>query len=498
MIKHTVSSKGTQETILGSQQGTAFAGAKKYRTGSKLVSLADALIKCGLKDGVTLSFHHQLRNGDHVLNETLAAVDHHRFKEARLAQTAMFNVHEPVIEYIKKGVVTRIEGSINGVVGDYVSKHPLPYPVILRSHGGRWGAVKTGELSVDIAVLAASAADEKGNCTGIIGESAFGPLVYSQIDALRARKVIIVTDTIVDYPCKFQEISENYVDYVVEVPSIGNPANIVSGSTKITENPMKQGIAHQCIDLMEAAGIIEDGLHFQSGAGGISLAVTKYLGERMEEKDVVADLGMGGMTKFMTDLYEQGRIKMLLFGQCFDADSASYLMDHPDVPILNVGLYADPYAPSRAVDSLDVVVLGATEVDTEFNVNVNTHSDGRLLHGIGGHQDTAAGAQLTIITAPLYRKNNPIIRDRVTTVTTPGDVVDAVVTNEGIAINPRRGDLIKKLKGKLEITPIEELKNMAYAAAGGPSEREVEEDSVAVIKWIDGSILDTVKKVKTR
>jgi len=481
---------------IGDRTFRSYLGAKKYNSISKVTSLDDALKRCDLKNGDTVSFHHQLRNGDGIVNITLDNISQLDVKDIRLAQTALFNVHEPVIEHIKEGVVNRIEGSINGLVGDYVSKNPLKHPVILRSHGGRWSAVKSGELPVDIAVIAAAASDEKGNCTGIIGKSAFGPLVYPQIDALMAKKVIIVTDNIVDYPCKFQEITENYVDFVVEVESIGDTARIISGSTKITEDSMKLGIAHNCIDLMDAVGIIKNGMNFQSGAGGISLAVTKFLGDALEDNNIVANLGMGGMTKYMTDIYEKGRIKTLLFGQCFDSESASYISKYPDIPILNVGLYADPFAPSRAVDSLDVVTLGATEFDTSFNVNVNTHSDGRLLHGIGGHQDTAAGAGLTIITAPLYRKNNPIVREKVTTVTTPGDVVDAIVTNEGIAINPRRKDIIKKLDGKIDIVTIEELKNKAYEATDEPSELEFEDDIVAVIQWFDGTVLDTVRKVK--
>ena len=485
-----------KNNISSNKKNTPFNRAKKYQSRSKVTSLEDALKRCGLKNGDTVSFHHQLRNGDGIINISLDTIRQLDVRDIRLAQTALFNVHNPVIEHIKQGVVNRIEGSINGAVGDYVSKNPLKNPVILRSHGCRWSAVKTGELPIDIAVIAASSSDEKGNCTGIIGKRAFGPLVYSQIDALSAKKVIIVTDNIVDYPCKFQEITENYVDFVVKVDSIGDTANIVSGSTKITQDPMKQGIAHRAIELMDAAGIIKNGMNFQSGAGGISLAVTKYLGEALEDKNIVADLGMGGMTKYMTDVYEKGRIKTLLFGQCFDSESASYISKYPDIPILNVGLYADPFAPSRAVDSLDVVTLGATEVDTSFNVNVNTHSDGRLLHGIGGHQDTAAGAGLTIITVPLYRKNNPIIRERVTTITTPGDVIDAIVTNEGIAINPRRKDIIKKIEGKLDIVPIEELKKRAYEGTDEPSELEFTDEVVASIKWIDGTIIDKVKKLK--
>jgi len=189
-------------------------------------------------------------------------------------------------------------------------------------------------------------------------------------------------------------------------------------------------------------------------------------------------------------------LKPFFFGQCFDSKSVSYLTENPAVPLLNVGHYADPFSKGRCIDNLDVVVLGATEVDIDFNVNVNTHSDGRLLHGIGGHQDTAAGAKFTIITVPLYRKNNPIIRDKVTNITTPGDVVDAVVTNEGIAINPNRKDIIRKIKGKIIIREIEELKDIAYSSAGKPDELNFGNEIVAIIKWIDGSVLDNIKKVE--
>ncbi len=473
-----------------------FNGAKKYNSNPKLTNLSDALIKCGLRDGLTISFHHQLRNGDNVINMVLKTIQDLKIKNIRLAQTAMFNVHEPVINFISEGIVNRIEGSINGIVGNYISKNPLPYPVVLRSHGGRWAAIKSDELHIDIAIIAASTSDVKGNCTGIIGKTAFGPIVYSQIDALKADRVIIVTDNIVEYPCSFQEITEGFVDFVVKVDCIGFPENIVSGTTKITSDPLKQGIAYRCIELMDAAGIIKNGMTFQSGAGGISLAVTKYLGEILEKKKLTADFAIGGITKYLTDIYEKGRINKLYFGQCFDSHCVSFLSKNPGIPILNVGHYADPTSKGRSIDNLDVVVLGATEVDIDFNVNVNTHSDGRMLHGIGGHQDTAAGARFTIVTVPLYRKKNPIVREKVTTITTPGDVVDAIVTNEGIAINPNRRDIIKKIKRKIDIRTIEELKDMAYNSAGIPEKLNFGEKIVGIIKWIDGTVLDNIKIIE--
>jgi citrate lyase subunit alpha/citrate CoA-transferase len=258
---------------------------------------------------------------------------------------------------------------------------------------------------------------------------------------------------------------------------------------------MKQQIAHDCIDLMDAAGIIRDGMVFQSGAGGISLTAIKYLGERIEEKDVVAACATGGLTKFIIDIYRGGRVKELYYSQVFDVDSVKFVAENWSMPA-DIGHYADPTSKGRTIDRLDTVVLGATEIDTSFNVNVNTHSDGRLLHGIGGHQDTAAGASLCIITAPVFRKANPIIREHVTTLTTPGDVIDAIVTNEGIAINPRRKDLLKKVKGNLDIVTIDNLKDIAYEATGGPAELDLGEEIIGITKWMDGTVLDIIKRVK--
>jgi citrate lyase subunit alpha/citrate CoA-transferase len=325
-----------------------FKGAKKHVFSSKVTSLKEALKKCNIKDGVTVSFHHQLRNGDFVINMTLDAIKELGIKNIRMAQTAMFNVHEPVIDFIIDGTISRIEGSINGSVGDFISKNPLDYPVVLRSHGGRWAAVKSGELNVDIAIVAASAADVRGNCTGVVGDSAFGPISYSQVDAMNANYVIIVTDNIIDYPCRHQEIQERHVDCVVDIDKVGDPDKIVSGSLKITEDPMKQKIARDCIEIMDAAGIIKDGMVFQSGAGGISLAAVKYLGERLQEKDVVAATATGGLTKFIIDIYKQGRVKNLYSSQVFDVESVKFIQENLDLPA-EIGHYAARLSKGRTM-----------------------------------------------------------------------------------------------------------------------------------------------------
>lgn len=471
-----------------------FTGAKKYDGSSKVVDFSTALKKSHIKNGDTISFHHQLRNGDFVINKTFEVITELGIKNLRLAQTALFPVHEPLIEHIKQGTIVRIEGSCNGPVGDYLSKHPLDYPVILRSHGGRWAAVSSGELHPNVAVIAASSADCRGNATGIIGESAFGNIAYSQADAWHADTVIVVTDTLVDYPCPFREIYEGLVDYVVVIDKIGDPQKIVSGSLKLTDDPIKKKIAAECVELMDAAGIIENDMIFQAGAGGISLTAIKYLGERLEEKNAVAGLCTGGLTKYIVDMYQKGLLKQVNTCQCFDVDAVRFVHDHLE-STSTIGEYANPTMKGRNTDRLDTVILGATEVDTHFNVNVNTHSDGRMLHGIGGHQDVSTAANLSIMTVPIFRKSTPVIRELVTTVSTPGDVVDAIVTNEGIAINPKRTDIIKQVKGKINLVSIEDLKEQAYAETGGPQEVRFGDKIVGITKYVDGTVLDNIYQI---
>ena len=484
------------ETKIDKRTFKPYAGGEKYSGDSKVVkNLLEALKKSGLKNGMTLSFHHQLRNGDFVVNQTLESVKDAGVKDLRLAQTAMFGVHEPLIDYIKDGVVTRIEGSVNGVVGDFISKdNPLKAPVILRSHGGRWAAVKKGELHPNIAVIAASAADLRGNATGIIGKSAFGNIAYSQVDARHADKVIIVTDNLMEYPCPYREIYEGLVDYVVEVDKIGDPEKIVSGSLQITTDPMKLQIGKRCADLMDAAGIVKNDMIFQAGAGGISLAALKYLGESLKEKNMVAGCSTGGCTEFIVNMYNEGVLKQVNTCQCFDTVAVDFVKKHLESQS-TIGEYSDPTMKGRNTDRLDTVILGATEVDTSFNVNVNTHSDGRMLHGIGGHQDVSAAANLTIITVPVFRKTNPVVRENVTTISTPGDIVDAIVTNEGIAINPKRKDLLKQLKGKIDLVPIDDLQQMAYDATGGPQQPDLGEEIIGMTKYFDGTVLDNIYQV---
>jgi citrate lyase subunit alpha/citrate CoA-transferase len=470
----------------------------RMKTGPKVLdSLEDAIKKIGLSDGMTVSFHHCLRNGDEVINMVMGTIAKMGIKNIRMAQTAVFKKHEPLIEYMRSGVISRIEGSMNGPVGAEASKGVLSQPAVLRTHGGRARAIETGELKIDVAFLAASQADAFGNFTGKVGKSAFGPMGFAFADAWFADSVIAITDNLVSYPSLPISIEECYVDYVVNVDSIGSPQGIASGTTKVTEDPERLKIAEKVVDIIELSGLLVDGFSFQAGAGGTSLAAVKYLHERMKDNSVVGSFAVGGVTKLVTDMLHDGTIKSIIDAQAFDIDAVNSLRD--DINHVEVSHYhlMNPHTKSCVVSHQDVCFLGATEVDVNFNVNVNTHSNGILLHGTGGHSDAASGSKICFIVAPVYRKTNPIVRDSVTTITTPGSDIDVIVTDQGIAINPIRQDLIEKVKGSnLPIKTIEELRDIAYEATGGPQPLELTNDIIALIEYRDGTILDTVWKVK--
>ena len=115
----------------------------------------------------------------------------------------------------------------------------------------------------------------------------------------------------------------------------------------------------------------------------------------------------------------------------------------------------------------------------------------------GGHPDTAAGSKCSIVVAPLVRGRIPTVCDKVVTVVTPGEAVDIVVTDYGIAINPNRQDLIEAYKdSKLPICTIEELRDKAYSITGVPDEIQFGERVVALLESRDGTILDVVRQIK--
>ncbi len=463
----------------------------------KLVASWDELLdRLELRDGMTVSFHHHLRDGDAIVNETVARLAARGLKGLVIAPTALFPTHDKLVPYIESGVIERVEGSMNGRVGEACSRGAMRGLSVLRSHGGRGRAIQAGELPIDLAVIAAPCADPFGDANGLYGKSACGPLTYPEPDSVYAGQVVVVTDGLVPYPCSPWSIKGGNVDYVLEVPSIGDPSKIVSGTTRLTRSPTQLLIAEMAARFVEGAGILREGFSFQAGAGGMSLAAVARVAERMRKSGIKASFAHGGATGLLVGLLEEGLLGAIVDLQSFDLEAVRSCRENPrhieSTPFTSYG----PQGAGCSASMLDLALLGATEIDLDFNVNVNTHSDGLLLHGIGGHQDAAAGSSCCVVTAPLFRKRIPIVRERVTTVSCPGEVVDVLVTERGIAVNPRRGDLRERaLAAGLPVVGIEELMDAARKITGIPEEPRFKDRPVALVEWRDGGVLDMVREL---
>lgn len=462
-----------------------------------LDDLEQAFDELQIKDGMTISFHHHLRNGDHVLNVVVEGLAKRGLKDLTVAASSIFPIHEPLVEHFNNGVVTGLVSNyISGPVAVAISKGKLKNPAIMQTHGGRARAIESGDLHIDVAFIAAPTADTYGNINGVYGKSACGTLGYAISDAEYADKTVVITDNLVPFPACPIQISQIFVDYVVQVESIGDPRGIVSGTTKITKDPVALIIAKRTAEVIKASGLVKDGMSFQTGAGGTSLAVASELKDIMQREGVVGSFASGGITGYLVEMLEEGLFKTLFDVQCFDLKAIDSFRSNATHQAMSASMYGNPHTKGAVVNNLDIMILGATEIDTDFNVNVTTSSNGVIMGGSGGHSDTAAGSKLSIVVTNLMKSRLPIIKDRVTTITTPGESIDVVVTERGIAVNPRRVDLIEKLShANLPLVTIDELKEMAERITGVPKGVQTLEKIVAVVEYRDGSIIDVVRQI---
>jgi citrate lyase subunit alpha/citrate CoA-transferase len=502
-------------TEINGRPAVPFQGVDKYRPtgrkagppirscadypadGNKVVgSLREALEKCGVKDGMTVGTHHHFRNGDFVANAVIDTLADMGVRDMVWAPSASFPCHAPMVRHLDSGVMHHIEGSMNGPLGEYCSAGKMRGLGVLRSHGGRFQAIQDGELHIDLAVIAAPSADPFGNANGVSGANACGPLGFALADSLYADHVIVVTDNLVPFPCVPWQIQGQNVDFVVVQDRIGDPNQIVSGTTQVTRSPDRQLIADQIARFVAETGIMRDGFSFQAGAGGITLAFALYLKELMRKAGVKARFIRGGSTKYLVDMLQEGFTDYILDGQTFDLDGVRSMREDPKrhldtSPFTSYNFHGK----GNFASLLDCVVLGATEVDRAFNANVVTHSDGALLHGIGGWQNCLT-SKCTILAVPSFRDRIPVILDRVTTLCGPGELIDVVATERGIAINPRRQDLLEAAKNcTVPIRTIDEIADEVNRLTGGPPETPVLGDKVvAAIKWVDGTVIDSVRQ----
>ncbi len=467
---------------------------------SKLVeNIKEAIIKSGLKDGMTISFHHHLRNGDYVLNMVMDTIAELGIKDLSIISSSLTKAHEPIIEHIKNGVITGLHTSgLRGEIAKEISKNNiLPKPVIFRSHGGRARAIEAGEVKIDVAFLGAPACDPMGNMNGSEGKSAFGAMGYAMVDAQYAQKVVAITDNLQPFPLANISISMSLVDYVVEVEAIGDTSLIATGATRVTKNPMDLLIAKKAAEVLVATGLVKEGFSFQAGSGGASLAVCKFLREYMIDNNIKGSFAAGGITAYLVKLLEEGLFNALLDVQTFDGAAAESIKRNPNHIEMTASTYANPHNKGCSAHQLDIMILSATEVDENFNLNSITGSHGLIMGALGGAPDTAAGAKLTLCVAPTMRKRMPIILDKVTNVVTPGDTIDVLVTERGISVNPQRPDLKEILGGAgIELVDIKELKETVEKLTGIPKRVEYTDNVVGVVEYRDGTVIDVIKQVK--
>lgn len=482
---------------VGTKYQSNFVSSKTQRFFDSFEKLFDSL---PLRDGITISFHHALREGDNIVLPVVEALASYGIKNITLASTALFSVHNPLLEYIESGVINRIEGSMNGPIGNAVSTGDVDIPTILRSHGGRARAIQEGSLHIDIAFIAASTIDYIGNLTGIVGKNAFGSLGYPiDTDSLYADIVVGITDTIIETPLKKISIPSSRIDAVLLVDSIGDPSKIATGSLARKMSAERLKIPETAIQVMWNSGLMRNGFNWQSGAGGMSIAAAKYLKELMLDKNLKGGYIFGGIASNSVDLLEEGLFQAIYDAQSFSEKSVNSLRDNPNHIEVSIDHAYNPFNKGCIALNTDFSALGATEVDVDFNINVNTFSNGIINSGIGGHQD-AARSNISMILIPLARKV-PTIIDRATTVSTPGDSIDVVVTGDSVAINPRSTPKREKLRkllldGGVMVHPIDELKEQSSSLAPSMTPN-LTNKVVTLIEYRDGTHLDVIYQIET-
>lgn len=462
-------------------------------------TIREACEKCGAHDGMTFSFHTELRDGDYVASMVAKVlVEEMGLKDITVAATSLGSAQDVIADYIEEGKIIGVQTSgVRGRIGEVISAGKLSSPAIIRSHGGRPRAVEAGEVHIDIAFLAAASSDCCGNASGIGGKNNFGSFGFGTHDSHYADHTVIITDTLVDFPNLPSSVSSIDVDCVCVVDDIGDAKKISTKEARVTDNPRELMMAENVAKVIAATPYFKDGFSFQTGVGGPSLAVNRFLEEHMVEKNIKMKFALGGTSSSVCKLQDKGLVEHILDTQDFDQGAIDHIFQNPNHHEISLSEYANAANKGAYVNKLDYVVLSALEIDTEFNVNVITGSDGVLRGAPGGHPDTAAGSKCCIIVTPLTRGRMATVCDHVVTVTTPGDCVDVLVTDYGIAVNPLRQDLIKCLdEAGIPHKTIEELKEKAYSLVGTPDDLEWEDKVVAIVEARDGTILDVVRKIK--
>lgn len=485
----------TQTTVLGPAPDLTRAAERAPATDSnKRLDDIDAVFDAfEIRDGAVLSFHHHYRNGDNLINAVIGRAQARGLKGLTLAASSLFPVHAPLVPLIEDGTIRHIlTDYVRGPVADCIASGDVHGTVLLQSHGGRARAITARQITIDAAFIAAPLARPDGAATGRGGHLACGPLGYPAVDAGFARRSAIIAAEVTDAVLPHVDIAGRHVDAVVEWPGIGSTDGIQSGTTRPAQTEVARQIGALVTETIRAAGFLKDGMSLQSGAGGYSLAAVGQIGQAMAEGGVAGNFLSGGITGVHTALLSNGTFERIRDVQCFDLDAVRSSISEPRHEMMTAEEYASPLHPRPAVDALDVMLLGAVEVDAGFNVNTVVGADGTILGGPGGHPDTAAGAKLRIVTTNLTGGGFAKLVPNVRCVSTPGHDVDVIVTPDAIAVHHARDELRRRLTAAgLPVRSFEELAARSAAAATADPTPPVEAPRV-LVEARDGRIADWI------
>ena len=98
----------------------------------------------------------------------------------------------------------------------------------------------------------------------------------------------------------------------------------------------------------------------------------------------------------------------------------------------------------------------------------------------------------------MFRARLPIVTDHVNCISTPGKDIDVLVTQGGIAVNPKNVELRERLiEAKLPVIDIHELKEKTEQITGAP--KPIAKGDRVVAEVIDryGNLLDNIYNVPT-
>lgn len=457
-------------------------------------SIKDLFKHLPLKDGLNISFHHHYRNGDVVLNAVLNELYTQDLKALNLYPSGIFPVHTSIVEGLKQHRINNITTNyMNGPVSAYLKAHGLPGELIMQTHGGRARAIEEKETVIDIAFIAVSAASKAGDGSGLLGQHPCGALGYAVADAQYARKVVLLTDTLVE-TIENPEIKGADVDHICLLETAGNTSQIASGTLSVTRDPVGLKIAREAMRVIKASGYFKQDVSFQSGAGSVSLAITQMFVDQLKQDHLTASFFTGGITGVHAQALKDGLVRKLYDVQCFDEAAIESLKNNPNHEPMSASLYASPSNEQRKIKALDIVILGASEIDLDFNVNVTSDSYHTIIGGSGGHQDTAEDAKLSIIVAPLIKARTPLIKHTLTSRTTPGKHIACLITERGIAVNDAHDPTLKttlEAQG-IQTLDIQSLMDKAHALTLVPAPFKRPKHRLGYIEGRRKDVLDTL------